>query len=82
MKLLTCVFQNNYCLNPENTFGKLLEWNQTRIAIQQSKIAYLLTDFTIFLRVSLFRSHFQIKYSDQLLPHLNLNPLFFFYSFC
>ena len=52
MKLLTCVFQNNYCLNPENTFGKLLEWNQTRIAIQQSKIAYLLTDFTIFLRVS------------------------------
>ena len=28
-QLLICVFQNYYCLNPEETLGKLLEWNQT-----------------------------------------------------
>ena len=27
-QLVICVFQNNYCLNPDET-EKFLEWNQT-----------------------------------------------------
>ena len=33
MQLLICVIVNNYCLNPEETLGKRLEWNQTKLEL-------------------------------------------------